>query len=81
MHRMHGGIAVTDTSPQAQFVRLQSKYEGVIHLSDWTTADLTRMAFLIDVELQERAFNASFRSPFDEVEDEFGAPRDDGRDY
>lgn len=46
----------------------------IASLSEWMTEDLVRLYHLIDVELQERAFNANFQSPFDEVQDDFGPP-------
>jgi hypothetical protein len=56
------------TDPKEQFYDVIADYTegwGVVDsLDNWLTEDLTMLAHLIDVELQERAFRTEFKSVF-----------------
>ena len=56
-------------NPREQYDALMFEYEAVA-LENWTTEDLEKLYSLIDVELQERAFRAEFKSPFENIADD-----------
>ena len=76
---------MTDTNHLTQASKLFDQYttrvfsrssEEIRPLSEWLTEDLVRLYHLIDVELQERAFNAEFPAVTDNIRDDFGPAED-----